>query len=256
MTTIPPGDMDGQPLWIFAYGSLMWNPGFPHSGRSRARISGYERRFCLWSRRYRGTDTAPGLVLGLAERPGRTCTGIAYRVEPPEVAGTRRYLWEREMGSGAYLELLLPARLLGDRDSRKEAEVNALAYVMDSSRPHYADIPDESECARIIAGSSGLRGKNSEYLEHTLRKLSELQVREPGLERIAAQVRAMRRGQPPDSRRMSDEAWSATVGCPPSGGGQADAECRRDGGGAAAKGTAGRQRRSGGHAGKAGFPDG
>ena len=52
-------------LWIFAYGSLMWNPGFKYRLGYRGLVKGYHRGFCLKSPAYRGTPGRPDLVLGL-----------------------------------------------------------------------------------------------------------------------------------------------------------------------------------------------
>ena len=176
-----------SPFWVFGYGSLMWDPGFPFVEQRRARVSGFERRLCLWSIRYRGTPVSPGLVLGLDARSDGCCTGIAYRVTPGEVRSTRKYLKGREMVSYAYRETILPVTLLGEGVC-KAVEVEALSYVMDPAHPQYASGLSERECAEVIAASRGQRGENREYLDNTLRHLAELNVREPGLERIAQQV--------------------------------------------------------------------
>src|SRR5947207_11187194 len=67
-----------EPVWIFAYGSLMWNPEMPFAERRSALLRGYHRSFCLYSRDYRGTPERPGLVVGLDRGGG--CRGIAYRL--------------------------------------------------------------------------------------------------------------------------------------------------------------------------------
>ena len=49
-----------EPAWIFAYGSLMWDPGFVFEAVEPATIFGYHRRFCIYSHIYRGTPAASG----------------------------------------------------------------------------------------------------------------------------------------------------------------------------------------------------
>ena len=68
---------DGD-LWVFAYGSLIWNPTFRFVERKRGRIHGYRRSFCVWSNLGRGTTKNPGLMLGLDH--GGACAGVLYRI--------------------------------------------------------------------------------------------------------------------------------------------------------------------------------
>ncbi len=74
-----------RPLWVFAYGSLMWNPGFAVRETRPARLHGFHRAFCIYSEHYRGTPEKPGLILGLLA--GGSCRGLAHRL-PSE--GLRR----------------------------------------------------------------------------------------------------------------------------------------------------------------------
>ncbi|MGH7005783.1 MAG: gamma-glutamylcyclotransferase, partial [Alphaproteobacteria bacterium] len=83
----------GDPFWIFAYGSLMWDPGFAYVHCAPAVLKGYRRAFCVLSMAHRGTLERPGLVLGLA--PGGTCRGVVYRVAPEHEAEVQTYLFER-----------------------------------------------------------------------------------------------------------------------------------------------------------------
>ena len=91
--TVPPAPAD---YWVFGYGSLMWDPGFPYDAALPGLLVGYHRQFCLYSYRYRGTRERPGLVLGLDR--GGSCRGVVYRVPDDAVAATKAYLWERELG--------------------------------------------------------------------------------------------------------------------------------------------------------------
>src|SRR3954468_20431888 len=110
-----------EDLWVFAYGSLMWRPGFSYVERTPARLIGYHRALCVLSHVHRGTPERPGLVLGL-DRGGR-CHGVAFRVAASEAAATLAYLREREQVTSVYIERGLPVRL------RDGGEIRALAYV-------------------------------------------------------------------------------------------------------------------------------
>src|SRR6478752_2367746 len=90
----------GAGWWVFAYGSLLWNPLFPFVESRRASVHGFHRRFCLWSLASRGTPDCPGLVLGL-ERGG-SCRGVALRLPAPLALDELYLLWRREMVVGSY----------------------------------------------------------------------------------------------------------------------------------------------------------
>src|SRR5215831_17676297 len=98
------------PLWIFAYGSLMWDDEFPRIAAEPALLRGFHRRFCLYSYDYRGTRTRPGLTLGLDR--GGACRGTVLRVSPEALAETIDALWSREMTSPRVYDMLsLPVRI-------------------------------------------------------------------------------------------------------------------------------------------------
>jgi cation transport protein ChaC len=170
-------------MWVFAYGSLIWRPGFAHAGQHRALLRGYHRSFCLWSHRYRGTPDVPGLVLGLDR--GGACHGVAFRVPGRHAAEVLRYLDDRELPDGSeivYHRRLVPARLL-DRD---QVVVPAVTYVVNRACRNYVPRLPHDRAAAVIARGVGQMGANRDYLLNTLSHLAELGVRDPGLERIAA----------------------------------------------------------------------
>ena len=168
-----------QHLHVFAYGSLIWRPGFPFVGRESGLLRGYHRRFCLWSRHYRGTPEAPGLVLGLDR--GGACHGVVFHVAPADAAGVLDYLEGRENphGENVYHRRLLPVRLASG------PIVHAVAYVADRAHPAYCR-PCEATTAATIARSRGVAGSNRDYLLNTQRHLAELGLRDARLARLAA----------------------------------------------------------------------
>jgi glutathione-specific gamma-glutamylcyclotransferase len=172
-------DPDGE-LYVFGYGSLIWRPGFAHAAAHPALLRGFHRRFCIWSRIYRGSPEAPGLVLGLDR--GGACRGVAFRVPAPEAAAVLDYLDAREnIGDEVvYARRLLPVRLL---DSGRT--VRAVAYVVERNSRHYCR-PAAEEAARAIARGIGQAGANRDYLLNTVSHLQAMGVRDAGLDRIAA----------------------------------------------------------------------
>lgn len=182
------GVSEGEDLWVFGYGSLMWDPGFPVAERSPALLHGYHRRFCIQSRRYRGTPEQPGLVLGLDR--GGSCRGIALRAAAADAARVAAYLWEREMDSYAYRPRRLPARLLGGPKS--DRTVTVCTFVVDRDNPQYCQDHDLAHMAERIRGCKGQRGSNADYLINTVTHLDELGINDGPLHRLLALVTAAR----------------------------------------------------------------
>lgn len=181
MTPEPPDtllDPDGH-LYVFAYGSLIWKPGFAHDGRHPALLRGFHRRFCIWSRSYRGTPEAPGLVLGLAR--GGACRGVAFRVAAAGAAAVLDYLDEREMTGGVYHRRRVPLRLLDSGAVKR-----AVAFVADARGAAYCATLGAEEMAAAIGAGHGIMGANRDYLLNTISHLREMGVRDAGLDRVAA----------------------------------------------------------------------
>jgi cation transport protein ChaC len=184
--------MDDQiALWVFGYGSLMWDPGFAFSQRQVACLSGWHRSFCMKSIHYRGTPEDPGLVLALDRAEGAACDGVAFGVEGPAAAATLAYLHQRELISDAYLETRLPVVLADGR------VVTAVTYVIDHAHPQYCAGLTSDEQAAIIARCAGQTGTNADYLWNTTAHLAELGLADPDLDWLSARVRTLQAGTSP-----------------------------------------------------------
>lgn len=178
------------PLWVFGYGSLMWNPGFPVAGQSIARLAGYHRTFCMRSIHHRGTSASPGLVLALDAAAGGACMGLAFRVAAGAEDRTLAYLRERELISSAYLEAEVPLAL-------KTGEmVQALAYIVDPDHVQYCGGLPLEEQAQIISRAVGDRGPNTDYLFNTAAHLAELGIEDTELTWLSQRVREIITGRP------------------------------------------------------------
>ena len=169
-------------LWIFAYGSLMWRPGFGSEEIVHARLTGWRRSFCIYSRFHRGSSRRPGLVLGLDR--GGTCEGIAFRVAARDARETLRYLRDREQVASVYREALVPVTLM----SGERPEVMALTFLVERAHPSYAGQLSLARQAHFIRGAVGRSGNNIDYLASTLAHLNQLGIRERELERLQALV--------------------------------------------------------------------
>ena len=167
--------MNDDHLWVFGYGSLIWNPGFPYDERVVATLPGYVRRFCMRSIHHRGTREQPGLVLALDPDATSQCTGLAFAVPGDAKTDTLQRLRERELVSSAYLERILTVGLVDGR------QVEAVVFVVDTAHVQYCGgLPLEQQ-AGIIAQASGGRGPNTEYLFNTAAHLAELGIKDSEL---------------------------------------------------------------------------
>ncbi len=172
-------------LWVFGYGSLIWDPGFEYGERQVARLHGWHRSFCMKSVHYRGTPEDPGLVLALDAAEGAVCDGVAYGVARRAEAATLAYLHERELISDAYLERRLPVALSDGRN------VSAVTYVIDHAHPQYCAGLDLEAQAGIIARCRGQTGSNADYLWNTTAHLGALGLADPDLDWLSDRVRAL-----------------------------------------------------------------
>ena len=169
-------------LWVFGYGSLIWRPGFPYVERRIARLVGAHRALCVYSWVHRGTESEPGLVLGLDR--GGTCRGVAFRVAPEDWEGVVAYLRAREQVTSVYLERVRPVRF----DDGTAA--TALAYLVDRAHPQYAGKLDEETQFRLVSGARGQSGENRDYVLNTAAHLAELGMPDAALERLARRLGA------------------------------------------------------------------
>ena len=167
-------------MWVFGYGSLIWNPGFPVAQRQVATLHGWRRSFCMRSIHHRGTPEAMGLVLALDRDPSARCHGVAFQVATGAEQETLTTLRERELISSAYLEQWLPVDL-------PTGAQQALAYVIDPQHVQYCDLPLEEQ-AQIIARAVGGRGSNRDYLTATAQHLTGLGIADPDLDWLVARV--------------------------------------------------------------------
>ncbi len=171
----------GGDVWLFAYGSLIWNPTIAFAERRTGTIRGWHRRFCLSSPVGRGTPEQPGLMLGLDR--GGSCRGVAYRVPAEAARDELTVVWRREMVTGAYQPRWV-------RVAVAEREVPAIAFVVNRAGPNYVGAMPREHVVERLAVAAGRLGSSADYLFETAKALALAAVPDPHLERLAAAVRA------------------------------------------------------------------
>ena len=169
-------------IWIFAFGSLIWNPAFHFVERRTARIHGFHRQFCLWARAGRGSPERPGLMLSL-ERGG-SCSGVAYRLSRRAAATELDVIWRREMITGAYRPVWVTAH------TPKGPEA-AIAFSANRKHERYVPGLEEAAVAQYLAKGAGPLGRCCDYLFDTTEHLRQLGIRDRRLEALEAKVRAL-----------------------------------------------------------------
>ncbi len=163
--------------WVFGYGSLIWNPGFPYVSAQQGLLRGAHRSLSIVSHYHRGTMETPGLVFGLVR--GGSCRGMVFEVADSHWPGVRAYLQEREQVTTVYRDVMRPVRLA---DGRK---VLALAFLVDEQHDQFAGaLTLEQQLAMVRAGV-GLSGRNIDYVLNTARHLQELGIRDRPLMALA-----------------------------------------------------------------------
>jgi glutathione-specific gamma-glutamylcyclotransferase len=122
-------------VWVFGYGSLIWNPAFAHAEHGTGLVRGWHRRFCLWTLLSRGCPKQPGLTLGLDR--GGTCRGVVFRIPAADCAVELAVLWRREMVGGAYVPRWVTVET-------GHGPVPAIAFTINHAHPRYARAMPES----------------------------------------------------------------------------------------------------------------
>lgn len=164
-----------EDLWIFGYGSLIWNPEFDYAERRPARVLGWHRALKMWSRVNRGTPECPGLVFGLLA--GGSCQGFAFRIPREAGSAVLTELWGREMPTGVYDPRWLACRT-------PAGNVRGLAFTLSKKSPNHTGVLTEEQYRRIFSAASGRYGTTLDYAARTLEELRRHNIHDRHLERL------------------------------------------------------------------------
>jgi cation transport protein ChaC len=177
------GPQSGQDLWIFGYGSLMWDPGFHFAEVRLAKLPQHRRRFSCRTSLGRGSPECPGLMLTLEPGPG-CCSGLAFRIDAALAGHESGMLWRREMIRGIYQPRLLSV-------STPQGEVTALVFAANPAHDdHVGELPLD-DAAAIIAHAEGVLGSNRQYLEQLVWQLEHLGLDDGYLRQLLQRVQQL-----------------------------------------------------------------
>ena len=170
---------DSQGLWVFGYGSLMWDPGFLFSRSYPAVLIGYHRRFSVYSNGSYGCPTSPGLALGLHR--GGSCRALIFQIAAKNEENTLAYLDRRE---SAYLRKKVKVSV------GKGGFIEAITYIVNPQHPRYAGFLHKRETARLILNGTGSKGSSLGYLEKTVSELERQGMLKSNMHDLLDTVRA------------------------------------------------------------------
>lgn len=178
------GPLDaGEDLWIYSYGSLMWDPGIHFVEVRLAELAGHQRRFSYRTTLGRGTPECPALMLSLEPCVG-SCRGLVFRVGADVADAESAVVWRREMIRGGYRPKLLPV-------STPQGDVTALAFASNPSHADYVGELSLIETAAMIANATGVLGTNRHYLEQLAAQLENLGIEDAYVQNLAEQVQGI-----------------------------------------------------------------
>ena len=184
----------GEDLWVFAYGSLLWNPAFEAAEQVAAVLPGWHRAFCIRLTRFRGTPEQPGLMMSLT--PGGGCGEALYRIPGTEVVGSLRKLWRREM---TVKPPNTPPRWVTAKAGHHS--VRAIVFAADRRGRNFAGGLTTDQIATVLCTAVGHWGSGAEYLLQTVDQLERLGIRDADLWRlqqvVARRLIALREGHSP-----------------------------------------------------------
>ena len=162
-------------VWVFGYGSLMWNPDFKLVEKRTGDLKGYHRSLCLKSIVYRGSPNYHGLVFGLDI--GNSCQGMVYRIAEENIYSEMQKIWEREMFAGTYIPTWVKVRT-------KHGSVSAVTFVINHEHEHYIPNLELEEIAERVVRAEGTCGSCHDYVRNTVKSLHHQGLRDASLEKL------------------------------------------------------------------------
>jgi glutathione-specific gamma-glutamylcyclotransferase len=177
----PEAPAPGEPVHIFAYGSLIWKPEFEVAGTMRGTLWGWHRSFCIRLTRWRGSPGQPGLMMAL-ERGG-SCVGLLLRVPDEGRAETLTRLVRREIPHKEGVDMVRWAQV-----ETHMGRLPALVFWAGPKGPNIEHRLPLPVVAHRLAHACGHGGSGAEYLHNTVEHLEAAGIRDRNLWRLQALV--------------------------------------------------------------------
>ncbi|MGH1357376.1 MAG: gamma-glutamylcyclotransferase [Burkholderiaceae bacterium] len=171
-----------ESLWVFGYGSLVWDPGFVFDQVRIGRLDGYQRSFCLRSEIGRGCAEKPGLMLGLDA--GGFCESLVFRIPADVLEQETRLIWQREMMRHTYAPTFVPVQT-------SAGTVQALTFIVDPVADNYIGNIAPAQAARFVATGAGLYGTCYDYVDNLARHLEAVGIHDPAVSSLREQARKL-----------------------------------------------------------------
>ncbi len=168
-------------IWIFGYGSLIWNPGFSYEEKEMATVYGYKREYCILTSRHRGNNKQKGIVLGLKENEQSICQGKEFLINPQKQNEVFQYLQKRENGEekDVYHRKEISIWL-----EAKQQWAKAHTFIANKEHPAFTEKLTIEEKIKIISKAKGHSGTNLEYFLNTFSMLSYLNIQDDYLNNL------------------------------------------------------------------------
>jgi len=174
------GQQLDEGVWVFGYGSLMWNPDFEVVKKISGEVSGYQRSLCLKSLVYRGTHDYHGLVFGLDD--GLSCQGMCFLIAPDKVKIELQKVWEREMFAGTYIPTWVKVKT-------RDSIISAVTFVINNEHEHYIPNLELEEVVERVLHAEGKCGSCYDYVKNTVKHLHQFGLRDESLEQLLSLIK-------------------------------------------------------------------
>jgi cation transport protein ChaC len=168
-------------MWIFGYGSLMWDnweSGYGCSRKCIALLRGYRRTFNKASTHNRGTKKAPCPTLNLEKEAAGKCKGMAFAFPDERRGDVLAYLGKRE-GADFQLELL-SVRLDDDTEVQAHVPVYHGKNLISSA--------GLKEKAAMVRNARGTESSCEDYVKEIAELLAKLKIDDPAVTELWQEV--------------------------------------------------------------------